>query len=160
MLFSAGFCSWVRLVIGITHALCREMRVHLRRGQGSMAEQFLNGSKIGAIVKQVGRKGVPQRVWADAGIKSSLFQILADFASDAARRDAPTMTIDVQRFFRMQFMAVLSSHLKPCCERTQRMGAKWHDAFTSAFAADKEGLTRFVYILHINAHQFADTNTR
>ena len=56
LVVSAGFGSWMGVVIGVTHSLSRQVGIDLGRRQGLVPEQFLDCSKIGAIVQQVGCK--------------------------------------------------------------------------------------------------------
>ena len=51
-------------MIDIHDSLLRDVGVDLGRCQFSVTEQLLHASEISAAVEQMGRKAVPQRVWA------------------------------------------------------------------------------------------------
>ena len=63
------------------------MRVALRGAEPRVAEQFLNGSKIGARLQEMRGEGVTDRVRADAVRDRRLADVAANDAVHAARRD-------------------------------------------------------------------------
>ncbi len=58
--------------------------VNLSCGQAGVPEHFLDGSDIGTIVQQVGRKAVPELVRRDVFHHRKLPCILFDYPGDAA----------------------------------------------------------------------------
>ena len=58
------------LVVDLLHPSRRQMRVHLRRAEALVSQQFLHAAEIGTVVQQMRGKAVPKRVRADTGIKS------------------------------------------------------------------------------------------
>jgi hypothetical protein len=46
----------VCLLVGASQSLGRDVRIHLRRGQALVTEQFLDDTEIGATFEQVARK--------------------------------------------------------------------------------------------------------
>lgn len=53
----------MRLAIYLLHAGFSHMRVYLRSCQGTMAQQFLNGTQISPGIEHMRSKGVAQLVW-------------------------------------------------------------------------------------------------
>ena len=71
------------VVVDVSHSLRRQVRVHLGRGQGLVAQKLLDTAQVGAVVQQVGGEAVPQGVRADVGIEPGLGEVLG-------RRCSPT----------------------------------------------------------------------
>lgn len=59
------FRSRMRAVIHLHHVLHRKLRVALGGGEALMAEKFLNGAQIGALLEHVCAEGMAQGVWMD-----------------------------------------------------------------------------------------------
>lgn len=57
----------MKLLVHILQPCFRHMRINLRRGYIRMAEHFLHRSKISPVLKQMGRKGMPE------GMRGQLF---------------------------------------------------------------------------------------
>ena len=54
-----GFMSFgVGAVVDLGHGLRRQLRISLGGGEAGVAQQFLDGTKVGAIGEQMGGKGV------------------------------------------------------------------------------------------------------
>ena len=62
-----------------------------------MAEEFLNVSKIGALVQEVGGESVAQAVRADVVDVGALADVFVDHAADAAGRDAAPAAMEEYR---------------------------------------------------------------
>ena len=69
----------------------RDMRVNLGRRQTAVPEQHLYGTQVGAMVEQMGSKGVAQGVRRKDGFDSGLEQVLLDVLPKrlARNRTAP-----------------------------------------------------------------------
>ena len=77
--------SGMRLIVHLLHTIGCQVRVHLRRAQALMAKQFLHAAKVGAVIEQVRREAVTQRVGADARIKAGGDEIFVEFPADTSR---------------------------------------------------------------------------
>ena len=58
-----------------------------------MAEEFLNVPEIGALIEQVRRKRMPQRVWRDVVNIGALFDVLINHPAYAPSRDPRTLIV-------------------------------------------------------------------
>jgi len=74
----------MRRVVGFLHAAGRQVRVDLRRAQALVAEQLLHAAQVGAVVQQVRREAVTQRVRADPGIEAGLHEVFVELAAHRA----------------------------------------------------------------------------
>ena len=72
------------------------MRVSLGGRQPRMSQQLLNRAKIRASLQQVGGKGVPERVGADALLKRRLTHVLSDDPVHAARGQTSAAKVEKQ----------------------------------------------------------------
>ena len=71
----------------LVHVLesCRtDVRVYLGRDQAFVAQQFLNTANVGAAIKQMSGKAVPQRMRRRLQIKPGLFQIFFQHPGDTS----------------------------------------------------------------------------
>ena len=59
-------------VVDFLHPARRQVRVDLRRAQALVAQQLLHAAQVGAVVQQVRREAVTQRVRADARVEAGL----------------------------------------------------------------------------------------
>jgi hypothetical protein len=90
------------LLMDFTEMRVRNVRINLRRVDGSMAEESLNAAQVGAIRKQIGRenvaKGMGRHFRCDAGLSG----VRLDMALHVARRDAVKLRrspVDEEGFF-------------------------------------------------------------
>ena len=87
----------MRSIIDLQHVLHGELRVTLRGRQAFVAEQFLNGAKIGAFLQHVSSKSMAQGVRMHIGRKPLRDRNAFDNASDAARGKCSSSPVDEQR---------------------------------------------------------------
>src|SRR3954470_7454617 len=59
-----------------------------------MPEQLLDGSQIRAVVEQVRREAVTQRVRADPGIEAGVHEVLVELSADAARAERLAVLVE------------------------------------------------------------------
>ena len=71
-------------VVDLFHAVGRQVRVDLGGAEALVAEQFLDAAQVGAVVEQVRREAVTQRVRADSRVEAGRDQILVELAPDGA----------------------------------------------------------------------------
>ena len=81
---SAGFGPRVRLVVGVPHATAGQVRVDLGAGERLVSQELLHRSQVRAVVEQVRREAVPDRVGADVRIQANLLEVLRDLAADGS----------------------------------------------------------------------------
>ena len=81
------------LVIHLLHSAGRQMRVNLRGDKALVAKQLLHAAEVGAVIQQVRREAVPQRVRADSGIESRFDEIFVQLPADRSRveSDSPCL---------------------------------------------------------------------
>jgi len=60
--------------------------VLLGSGETRVAEQFLDGAKVGAVLQQVSREGMAEAVWVHGVIAADPTCVELDDAADAAVR--------------------------------------------------------------------------
>ena len=65
----------MRLLVGLSHTLGREVRVHLGRRQRLVSQQLLHRPEVRAVVQQVRGEAVPERVRADVRVQLCLQQL-------------------------------------------------------------------------------------
>jgi hypothetical protein len=91
---SASLRLRVRLSIRLDELRGVDVRIALRRGEASVAEQFLNGPQVRSPLEEVGGKGMPKRVRTDPEPRAAGSNILSDQPIDAARRQAPPLLVE------------------------------------------------------------------
>src|ERR1051325_2186462 len=74
-----------------------DVGVPLRGAQTRVAEQFLNGTQIGAALEQMRRERMPERVRADSHPLARRRDVLAADAIDAARSQPSAAKVHEQR---------------------------------------------------------------
>ncbi len=82
------FCAGVGAVVDVCKLRGGELGVALGGGEALVAEEFLNGAKVGAFFKQVGSEGVTQSVRMHVGWQAVQDGDALDDAADAARGEA------------------------------------------------------------------------
>ena len=84
-----GSGARMREPVGRGQPLARDVRVDLRRAEARVAEDLLDGAKIGAAVEQVRRRGVAQRVRSDVRRRATGPSCARDEVVRRARPEAP-----------------------------------------------------------------------
>src|SRR5262245_55668342 len=88
---------WMRLVVDFQHVIRTDMGIFLRCRKLLMAEQFLNGPQVGAVIQQVRGKGMSQRVRTGTGRESSPLAMFFDQQLHATRAETTTTMIHKER---------------------------------------------------------------
>src|SRR3989442_1718516 len=83
----------MRLIIDLLHSIGCQMRIHLRRAEALVAQKLLHAAKVSAVVEQVRREAVTQRMGADARIEAGGDEIFVEFAADTSCTQRSTMFI-------------------------------------------------------------------
>ena len=68
----------MKFPVNVAEAVAGDVSVNFCRGNGSVAQEFLNDAKVGAIFEQVSRKAVPQHVRRDISVDSGTTNALFD----------------------------------------------------------------------------------
>src|SRR5687768_11489356 len=87
----------MRLLVDLNQLGCVHMRVSLCRAQASVAEQLLNRAQVRAVRKQMGRKGMSQRVRADTELRAAQRNVPPHQSIDAAGRQAAAAIVEEER---------------------------------------------------------------
>ena len=125
-----------------------------------MTEQLLNTPQIGATVKHVRCKAMPQRMRADCRIKPGHFKILVHLAPDATSAQPPAVLVHEQDS-RIK-VAVVLRPLVPVLHimlyDLQSRRADRSNSFLLAFASDMNDFAKKIDIVHVQRYQFADSD--
>src|SRR5205807_4510184 len=70
--------SRMKSIVSLPHMHVGDVGVNLRRRNVAVPEQGLHGTRVGAVLQQVRRKAVPQRVRRDVGHARFLCVLLND----------------------------------------------------------------------------------
>lgn len=89
--------SWVSVVVGGAEPHGREVGVDLGGAERLVAEQFLNGAEVRAVVEQVCCEGVAEGVWADLWIEARFLEVLVELASNGSGAESAAVLVDEQR---------------------------------------------------------------
>ena len=90
----------VRLPIHVQQLRRVDVRVALRGAQARMAEQLLDRPKVGAALQQVRRKGVAQRMRADARARAERGHVASHQPIDAAYGEPSAAVVHEERISR------------------------------------------------------------
>jgi hypothetical protein len=93
VLFSASRMSGV---IGFHELVHMNMSVALGRGQGRMAEHFLDGPQVGPRVQEMSGEGMPQTMWAQVLPHPAPPQLRLEDPSNRAIRESCAPGIEKQ----------------------------------------------------------------
>src|SRR6185312_232649 len=78
--------AWMMLRMQLFHALARHVRVDLRGGEIAVSEQHLHHAQVGAMVEQVRRESVAQRVRRQLLLHTRLTRVALDDVPEGLAR--------------------------------------------------------------------------
>jgi hypothetical protein len=120
-----------------------------------MAKQLLDHAQVGTAVEQMGRRAVPQSVWADIRRIRDVSQQRVDDIPDLAGIDAPTSPAQEQRGTALGSHQ-LSAVSQPGVDRVPGRDAEWHHSLLGAFTGDPNEVGRQVEVVHVDGDQLTD----
>ncbi len=129
-----------------------------------VAEEFLNGAKIGAIGEEMRRESMTQRVRVQVPIDVDEANVFFDNSPDRALREAPPRIIEKDRFCLRALLAARPVRLleKLLAQRPVflkgflGLGTVRNDAFLVTLAAYAENAFSLLDVGKIEAGEFAD----
>ena len=133
-----------------------------------VAEEFLNGAKIGAIGEEMRRESMTQRVRVQVPIDVDEANVFFDNSPDGALREPPPRIIEKDRFCLRALLAARPVRL------LEKLFAQWpvflkgflglgtvrNDAFLVTLAAYPENAFSLLDVGKIEAGEFADAQAR
>ena len=158
----------VRPVVDFHELANGSVGVLLGGGEGLVAEEFLNGAKIGAIGEKMRRESMTQRVRVQVPVDVNEANVFFDDAPDRTLREAPPRIIEKDRFCFRGLLAARSVRLlekllakRPVfLKRFLGLGTVRNNAFLVAFAAYPENAFSLLDVSKIKAGKFADAQAR
>ena len=125
----------MRLVVGVTHALARKVRVDLRGTERLVTQELLHRTKVGAVVQEVRREGVTDGVGADLRVQADFGEVLGDLPAHRTAAQAATVLVDEEG--RVRFGGggqagcgqLLVVHADVVTQGLERVGAQQDQAF-------------------------------
>ncbi len=133
------------------------MGVDLGGDEAFVAEQLLDATDVCAAVEQVRRKTVAEGVGAGAAVEARLFEVFFEHASDAARRETGSKTIDKDRGRTVGWFFVGELPLgEPGFQRAQGKRTERGEALFASFTPDADDALGEIEIAVVEVDQFAD----
>lgn len=142
--------------VGGTH-----MGVDLRGDEALMAQKFLDAADVSPPVQQVRGEAMAERMGRSAPIQAGGAQVFFQHPSDAAGGQAPAKAVDEDRRSRAGRLARMqAADGQPAAQGAGSKRSDGSEAFLAAFAAHAEDFGPEVYVAFVEAHQFADAESR
>ena len=146
------------------------MSVFLRRGEGLVAQQFLDSAKIGAVRQKMSGKSMAERMGMQVPIDVGEANVFLDDTSHGALREAASGVVEENglKMGNLSLTGTVSSPLlqelfteRPVFfERGLCLLTVRNDALLVTFAADAEDPLFLIDVQKVQASQFADTEPR
>src|SRR3989344_6447728 len=136
--------------------LTRNMRVNLRRGQVRMPEQHLHHAQIGAVVQQVRRKRMAQRVRRQRGLDVRNTCIALDVVPERLARQGFDAVAGEQYWRRLALGEIRAAFGDEAVNPSNRLLAQRHQTFLVALADDTHNTFYKVYLRRQQTYQFRD----
>ena len=137
------------------------MRVDLGRRQVGVAEQFLNGTQVGATVEQVRREAVAQRVWMGRYGRS-----MVENAAHVSGGERFSLPVREERVADLVVCATthgrgqesLATLAEPLVHLGHRRCAEWHLPLLGAFAHDRGASVGDIDVVQTQTAELADAS--
>jgi hypothetical protein len=133
-----------------------DMGIALGRGQRRVSQQLLDGSQIGAIFEQVGRKRVAQQVGVNGPPERSAKSSIAQMGSHRSGGQAPAPAVEEERCLgwqRSQRATNPEVALDPCDGRIPQR----NDSFAPPLAQDPHRLASKIDASQIQPGELSDS---
>jgi len=128
-----------------------------------MTEQFLDGAKIDAVIEQMGRKRMPERMRGNVERRTLAFEFAVEDVADAAVGQRPALEIQKKRFIirgcRPGAKSRPDDH-EIILQAADRGIVDRYVPVFGAFAVDKQGLGSEIKVREFDTDQLADADAR
>lgn len=147
----------MEFLMNLPEAVARDMGINFSRGDGGMAEEFLNDAQVSAVFKQVGRETMAEHVRGDVSRNSGAADPLFDTEpeSHGGERSAAPGKKNVRRRARRDKFGSADGNVT--FERGDGLFAQWKHALFVAFADDVDEASFQMKLFKTNAAQFGQT---
>lgn len=140
-------------------AIDGDVRVDLRGREGSVTEQLLDDSEVGAPFEQMGRRGMPEPVRSEVGCTGNSRQYVVNDGAGLALVESGAAPTEQQRRTGRGCGQGRSTRVNPHVQRAIGRGTERYDALLVTLAEYAQDQPSPIDIVDVEAAELADSDT-